>query len=168
MELTTEEFSLTKFKPEDIDSRYLGWLNNKYHMKYSDQRHVRHTEESANNFLESFTNSDNFFLSIIDPKNEKIGTVTIYYDKFNHQANAGFLVAPEVSGKGIGTFVLTTLIEGLPKIVILKKLSCGTCELNLPMLKVFQKSGLVEDYRDRNSFFFEGKYYDKLIFAKYY
>lgn len=163
-----EDLTIGKFLEEDIDSDYLSWLNDREHMRFSDQRHTRHTLDTSLKFLNTFKDTDNLFLTIKGKNLEKRGTLTIYYDRFNHQANIGILIAPKEVGNGLGTYVMSELPNLLPDRFRLKKVTSGTCELNTAMQKVLQKSGFNEDYRDRASFLYGEEYYDKIFFAKYY
>ena len=163
-----DDLILCDFLEEDIDSDYLSWLNNVEHMRFSDQRHTEHTLDTSLKFLNSFKGTENMFLTIKGVNLKNRGTLTIYYDHFNHQANIGVLIAPKEVGGGLGTCVMTNLSKLLPNRFRLKKVTSGTCELNTAMQKVLRKAGFNEDYRDRSSFLYEDGYYDKIIFAKYY
>ena len=163
-----ENLTLSKFRKEDIDLDYLSWLNDKEHMRFSDQRHTTHTFDTSVKFFNTFQGTDNLFLTIKGNNLEKKGTLTIYYDRFNHQANIGILISPKEVGNGLGTCIMSNLPKLLPDKFRLKKITSGTCEFNTAMQQVLQKSGFKEDYRDRASFLYGDKYCDKIVFAKYY
>lgn len=160
--------SLRKFKASDITPVYLGWLNDKEYMKYSNQKHSVHTKETSTQYLNSFENSSNFFLSVEDSKSEFLGTCTVYYDSHNHHANIGVLVSPDNSNKGIGKLVFRILLTQLPIHIKINKIVAGTCELNSRMISVIENSGMRLEYRAPKEFLLDGEYLDNLMFAKYY
>ncbi len=160
--------SLRKFKASDITPAYLGWLNDKDYMKYSNQRHSVHTEESSMQYLKSFENSSNFFLSVEDLNAELLGTCTVNYDSHNHHANIGVLVSPENSSRGIGKLIFRIILTQLPNHIKLNKIVAGTCELNSKMISVIENSGMRFEYRVPGEFLLDGEYLDNLMFAKYY
>jgi RimJ/RimL family protein N-acetyltransferase len=160
--------SLRKFKASDINSEYLGWLNDRDYMKYSNQRHSVHTEVTSTLYLKSFENSSNLFFSIEDFNAEFLGTCTVYYDSHNHHANIGVLVSPEHSNRGIGKSVFRILLTQLPLHIKINKIVAGTCELNSKMISVIENSGMRLEYRVPREFMLDGEYLDNLMFAKYY
>ena len=72
----------------------MGWLNDKEVVRYSEQRHIKHTIESQTRYLESFTNSSNCFWAVIQkvPTDEMIGSITAYIDPHNSVADVGILI----------------------------------------------------------------------------
>lgn len=168
MILHGEGFTLRKFKASDINDDYIGWLNDNEHMKYSNQKNLVHNEETCSLFLKSFENSNNYFLAIINSNSDLVGTCTIYYDVYNHLANLGILVAPVKSNQGIGKSVFKILLTQLEFHLKLNKIVVGTCELNLKMISVIEKSGMQFEYRAPREFLSNGEYVDNLMYAKYY
>ena len=167
MQMSDGDIVLRDFNKHQITPEYLSWLNDKEHMKFSNQRHSSHTHESALRYLESFVYSDNYFLGIESKENQLMGTCTVYYDSHNHVANMGLLISPTASNKGVATAVFRTLLANLPTLLRLNKITAGTCEANIQMLKVIEKSGMTFEYRCRKEFLSDGKYLDNLMYAKY-
>jgi len=167
MQMSDGDVVIRDFNEHQITPEYLSWLNNKEHMKFSNQRHHSHTYESALKYLKSFEYSDSYFLSIESKENHLLGTCTVYYDPHNHVANVGLLISPTSSNKGVATSVFRTLLTNLPTLLQLNKITAGTCEANIQMLKVIEKSGMTYEYSCRNEFLLDGKYLDNLMYAKY-
>jgi [ribosomal protein S5]-alanine N-acetyltransferase len=67
----TERFGLVPFEESYISEEYLSWLNDPILMRYSEQRHVIHTVETARKFLMSFENSQNRFLACVSKDSKK-------------------------------------------------------------------------------------------------
>ena len=168
MEIISGNLTLKSFKEEDISPSYISWLNNKSHMRFSDQQHVRHSKESATRYLKTFLGTEHYFLAVFENHESLIGTVTIYRNQNNDSANIGILISPDKSGQGIGKQVFTILLERLPTLLNLYKITAGTCELNSGMISVLEKSGMELNYRISKDFKYEGGYYDNLVYAKFY
>jgi RimJ/RimL family protein N-acetyltransferase len=168
LELSGGKLTLKSFREEDISSSYISWLNNKMHMKFSDQRHVRHSKESATRYLKTFQGTEHYFLAVFENKELLIGTVTIYRNLNNDSANIGIMISPDKSGQGIGKEIFTILLEHLPTVLNLHKITAGTCELNSGMISVLEKSGMELNHRISEDFKYEGRYYDNLVYAKFF
>jgi hypothetical protein len=54
--------SLRLFSEDDINNRYLSWLNDPAVVKYSNQRFINHTFESSIAYLKTFKNSNSIFM----------------------------------------------------------------------------------------------------------
>jgi RimJ/RimL family protein N-acetyltransferase len=154
-------------KSSDINQTYLSWLNDKEHMKFSNQKYFQHTKESSLVYLEKFEETNNIFFGIFKKNDEMIGTLTAYYDIFNRNANLGILISPNKKGRGYGKEVFKLTLNRLPDFINLHKISSGTCELNIGMLNIFKSSGMSQEYVVPKEFLYEGKYYDNIFFAKY-
>jgi len=137
-------------------------------MKYSDQRHVDHSKESATSYLKTFQGSENYFLAVFENHELLVGTVTIYRNLNNDSANIGILVSPDKAGLGFATEIFTILLEYLPVELGLIKITAGTCELNSGMISVMKKAGMEFDYRISKEYKLEGKYFDNLVYAKFF
>lgn len=137
-------------------------------MKFSDQRHVEHTKESAASYVKTFHGSENYFLAAIENDQSLVGTVTIYRNLNNDSAFIGILISPDKSGRGFATEIFKILLAHLSVELGLYKITAGTCELNSAMISVLEKSGMELDYRISKEYKLEGKYFDNLIYAKFF
>ena len=127
---------LTDFTEGDISAKYISWLNNPVHMKYSTQRFIGHTHDSAIDYLNSFEGTPNRFFAI-KVNGELVGSATFYVNPEYRTASPGILIAPEHVGKGFGKRAWELLVLDLPNQLGIRKVSAGTLELNLAMIKLF-------------------------------
>lgn len=137
-------------------------------MKFSDQRHVEHTKESAASYIKTFHGTENHFLAVIENDQSLVGTVTIYRNLNNDSANIGILISPDESGRGCATEIFRILLVHLPVELSLYKITAGTCEMNSGMISVLKKSGMEFNYRMSKEYKLEGKYFDNLVYAKFF
>ena len=124
-------------------------------MKYSEQRHFRHTFESCKDYYEGLINSNNLLYAILDSEtNEHIGNINAYIDSYNSTADIGILVGK--GGKGYGFDAWMKMIKILFQEKKIRKITAGTMSENIPMLKIFEKSGMKYEYTQKDQFIFDG------------
>ena len=165
-EISDGPIQLLPFSEENITDEYISWLNNKTLMKFSEQRHVTHSYLSCLSYLQTIDFKRNGLWAII-VNNEHIGNINMYYDMFNNRANIGLLIGKtNYKGKGYGKLSFNLLMSHLFKKGVLK-VSAGTMSLNLAMLNIMQRCGMIEDGVQRKHFLFEGKYIDLIHMAKF-
>lgn len=163
------KIKLSVFAKSDLSERYIGWLNDKEVVRFSNQRFKKHTLESCHNYLDSFSYSQGIFIRITDLKNDSmIGTMTIYPNKNHSVADIGIMIGDRsVWGRGFGgdawTLVLSTLF-GRTK---LRKITGGTLSCNIGMLKIMQNSGMVEDGIRIKHEIIDGEAHDVVHMAKF-
>ena len=84
---------LRKFTESDINDNYISWLNNLDVMRFSNQRFLKHNLESSLQYLSSFDNTNNLFISIRRLSDDSpIGTMTAYISNNHRTADVGILI----------------------------------------------------------------------------
>lgn len=136
------ELQFSLFSDEDISEKYLAWLNDSNHMRYSEQANSLHTYETARRYLNEFKNSPNYFLSIKE-QDSLIGTATIYVDAQSGFGNFGLLVDPSLSGRKLGLRIWQILIYEIGPLIGLKGACAGTRSDNKAMLSILLNSKMV-------------------------
>jgi len=138
-----------------ITNEYINWLNSSELMKYSEQRHVKHTFESCKQYIEGFIDSTNLLFAIIDSEsNDHVGNINAYIDINNGIADIGVLVGK--GGKGYGYAAWMKMIEILFQEKNIRKITAGTMSENILMLKIFEKSGMKYEYTKKDQFIYDG------------
>ena len=159
---------LSRFAETDICDEYLGWLNDSALMRYSNQRFVTHTRDSVRRHLESLVAASAVQLSIKDIKGALVGTMTVHPNFFHSTCDVGILVGSRiVAGKGYGSEAWRALFEYLESSKIFRKITAGTNSKNIPMVKIFQSSGMVPDGVKRRHEIVEGVETDLVFYAKF-
>ncbi|MCF7970996.1 MAG: GNAT family N-acetyltransferase [Methylococcaceae bacterium] len=160
-----QKVSLVTFTEYYISPEYIGWLNDKVVMRYSNQRFYEHTLESSRRYLASFEAADNLFLAIVF-EGVLVGTMTAYISKSHQVADLGILLSPQVWGQGFGLDAWQTLMNYLLSLGI-RKITGGTLRCNTAMLSIMQRSGMIPDGVRRAQEMIEGQPMDILYFAKF-
>ncbi len=162
--LETKRLIIKSFTEEYLSEHYVRWLNDKNTMQYSDQRFIIHTLESCRNYWESFKDSNNEFWAILK-KNGKdfqhIGNITTYADDLHKVVDISIMIGEKSArGKGLGLEAWLGMCQYLQNIKNVRKITAGTLEVNKPMLKLMEKSGMIEDGRRKHHCLYEGKEVD--------
>ena len=138
----TQNLILTRFTVSDIDDNYLSWLNNRELMKHSRHISSTHTRQSCLRYLETFLNSNNYFIAISHPDYGKIGTATIYLNSSMKSADIGLLIGDNrCQGKGYGKEAWTAIVNSIRSLPDICKITAGTSSLNIAMKSIIEKSG---------------------------
>jgi RimJ/RimL family protein N-acetyltransferase len=164
--LLSDDLIIDLFKAQDISSEYLSWLNDKDLMKFSNQRFEHHTAKSSLNYLKQMKKIDAIFLSICASETkELIGTMSVYFNKNHSTSDIGILVGNKKFRKiGIGTQALKLTIDVLKRNGI-RKITSGTLECNLAMIKIIKKLGMEPDGIKRAQEIINGKPYNMQYYA---
>lgn len=137
--ILTSNLMLRPFTYKDITPKYIRWLNDKELMKYSDQKFTKHTRTSCVKYFSSFKGTDNLFLAVIKD-GRHIGNITVDINKNHSVADIRILM----SEHGYGTEAFKAVCDYLLSKNI-RKITAGTLSINIPMLRVMEKCGMVDD-----------------------
>lgn len=168
--LQGQGFVLRPFAEDLITARYVGWLNDRQLMQYSRQRFLTHTPESCRAFADSYTDGPHYFWGIVaeDPWLGHIGNLTANVDVHNRVADLTILVGEaKAQGKGFGLSAWSTAMSWLLGPAGFRKVAAGTMAINTPMLRIMQKSGMVEDGSRRRHFLYQDHEVDCIMYAKF-
>ena len=169
VKLIGDKTAVLTFTQDHLTDNYLLWLNDTEVTRYSNQRFMQHSRESLNKFFQSFTDSPNMFLAILDRMTgEYIGTMTVYFSLPHNTADIGIMIGERSAwGKGIGVEAWTIVMKYLFEYRGVRKVTGGTVRANQGMVKIFEKSGMsLEATRLRHQIF-DKEEHDILLYAKF-
>lgn len=115
----------------------VSWLNNKDLMKYSEQRHLKHTQASQLKYINDIKHPDQYKKIILE--GNCIGTVSAFIDHNNSVANVGILIGAPFIGKGYGAIAWGVFCHNLSSY---RKIEAGCMSQNKAMIRVFEKNGM--------------------------
>src|SRR5262249_9738362 len=125
---------LSKHNPEHIDEM-VGWLNDPEIVRYSEQRHKRHTHQTQREYI---TTHPGVFLEIHNDEHF-IGTISAYIDSNNMVADVGILIGCKfIWGKGCGTQAWFLFCDLLLKSNV-RKIEAGHMASNHGMSRICEK-----------------------------
>lgn len=166
-QLTGSKILLRPFLQSDITPDYISWLNDPEVVRYSNQRFIKHTEESCRAFWGSFQDTSNLFLSVRRKSDSlPIGTMTAYFSQHHGTVDMGILIGQKsVWGMGYGQDAWETLLWWLNSRGI-RKVTAGTLSCNKPMKRIIEKSGMCFEGLRRQQEIVGGVAYDLLYYGK--
>jgi ribosomal-protein-alanine N-acetyltransferase len=152
---------------KDMDmSLYLSWLNNKRLMKYSEQRHQKHTKESQYQYLSRFYDSDDMYWDI-RLNDEIIGGISAACDLPNMVANVGILIGNSACwGRGFGQEGYGAVCDYLFQEGF-RKIEAGTMSANGKMISILHKLSFTQEAIIRGHFLLKGQPQDMYLYAKF-
>lgn len=157
---------LVKFNSKFINKKYIDWLNNKFLMRYSENRHFKHDIKSCKKYLESFQNTSNKFFAIVEKNNlEHVGNITAIIDEKNKTADIGILIGKE--NQGYGFLAWKNMMNYLFKRKI-RKITGGCMVNNKAMINIFIKSKMKFEYKKKKQFLYsKNKSVDLVVYYKF-
>ena len=158
-EIRTERLLITPFGEGHLTDRYMGWLNDKELMCYSEQRHRQHTLDSCREYLRSFNDTPHYFWAIEEQRHGwgHIGNINAYVDRNNMGADIGILIGePKAQKKGYGLEAWKRVCRFLLTDYGMRKISAGTMTANLPMIHLMERAGMIPDGIRKRHYLLEG------------
>ena len=157
---------LRPLEREDLNDKYLGWLNDPEANRYLESGTIPYTKENLEKFYQQIiSSSDQIILAIADRKtNLHIGNVKLGpIDWIHRKATFGILIGErEFWGKGIGTEATRMMVEYGFFQLNLNRIELGVHVENEAAIRIYQKAGFQIEGRFRKSVFHEGTYKDSL------
>lgn len=147
--IKTERLQIVPFSEVYLTSRYVSWLNDPEVVRYSEQRHRFHTLDSCRAYWLSFFDTPNLFYAIIvSDVMQHIGNINAYVDEQNQTADIGILIGEKaVWRQGYGLEAWEAVCKFLLKSPGIRKVTAGTLSVNMGMLSVMERAGMVDDGR---------------------
>lgn len=127
---------------------FAGWLNDPEVVKYSEQRHKKHTDETQLDYWYSpATLAPSILRTIrIQDSATPIGSIAASVDQNNNVANVGVLVGDRTQwGKGYGFEAWECFCNYLIIEQRIRKIEAGCMSLNLPMIRICIKYGMRQE-----------------------
>ena len=158
--LNLGDLYISIFSEELLTERYVSWLNDSEVMRYSEQRHKKHTLHSCSDYLASMRSADRLFLSIeVDVgKPCHIGNISVSMDIPNNSADLSIMIGDkEMWGKGFASIAWIAVMEYLLYEAGLRRVTAGTMDVNDSMIRLIKRSGMNIDSVRLRHFIWEGQ-----------
>jgi [ribosomal protein S5]-alanine N-acetyltransferase len=147
--LDTPRLRLEPFGLVHLTARYVSWLNDPDVVRFSEQRHHRHSLESCRAYVASVAESTGYLWAIVakDTTLGHIGNISAVLDPANALADVAILLGERmVWGRGFGGEAWTAVCRFLLDSGV-RKVAAGTLALNHGMLRIMTRAGMHEDGR---------------------
>lgn len=165
--LHSSRLRIVPFSERYLTEEYVGWLNDPEIVRYSEQRHYRHSLASCRDYYESFKGTSNYFWALQTAgKGEHIGNMNAYVDAANGVADVGILIGKRsFQGQGYGFEAWSAVCTYLLEERGMRKVTAGTLASNAGMVRIMRKAGMIEDGVRRRQCVVDGKEVDIVHYA---
>lgn len=161
--LKTPRLSVMPFQDVHLTARYVGWLNDREVMRYSENRHRTHTLASCRAYVQSFQDTPHHLWAII-AHNEALGhlgNMNAYVSAHDAVADVGILIGEKRAwGQGYGLEAWRAVCAYLLGAGGMRKVTAGTIAPNKAMLRLMDKAGMLPDGRRVRQQVWEGQAVD--------
>lgn len=148
----------------------MGWLNDPVVMQYSEQRHATHTLDSCRQYFRSFEASPHYLWAVELIGGRHIGNLQAHIDLPNQLAGISILMGhPACRGNRYGEEAFRRVCRFLFEQEQIRKITAGTMSVNIPMLKLMDRMGMVDDGIRTSHYLYSGRPVDvvyKALFQK--
>ncbi len=164
--ISGHQLELVPFSERFIQPPYVQWLNDPELMKFSEQRHKNHTLESCREYFIRMTKQQHFFWAVVSKATqEHVGNITAYLNRIHLTANLAIMIGNTgYQSKGFGLEAWNLALSYLLKTGI-RKVHAGTMSTNLPMRKIFTKSGMILEGTLKQQCLIHGSPVDQILVA---
>lgn len=159
---------LVPFAAHHLSAAYVGWLNDRTVMHYSEQRHRTHTVQSCATYVASMAAAGNHLWAIEVPADgdRHIGNITAGYDRNNMLADIGIVIGADgCQGKGYGVTAWGAVLDWLKTDTTLRKITGGCLAPNAAMVRIMQGVGMQPDGTRPQHYIVDGAAVDVVYFA---
>lgn len=167
--LQGDKVHLRPFTAPDINESYISWLNDTDVVQFSNQRFLKHDRESCLQYLASFENTKNLFISVRRLSDDHpVGTMTAYVSSHHGTVDVGIMIGDKsVWGCGVGQDAWNTLVNWLLKRDDIRKLTAGTLACNHGMIKLMERSDMHHEGTRTAQEIVNSEMVDILYYAKF-
>ena len=127
------------------------------------------TLEDEKEFIDAALKADNQYFIIAEYKGKIIGNLNFasgIRPRISHAGEFGVSVAKEFWGNGIGTELITNLIDWAKENKKISKINLQVKEENKNAMKLYEKLGFEVEGLIKRTFFIDGKYYNSYFMGK--
>lgn len=166
--LVGKKLYLRVLTPEDINEKYLSWLNDAECVKFMRHRVFPSTFKSLEEFINSRQAPNSMTLAIIDKKtNKHIGNIGLTsIDFINRRAELGMLMGDKSFwNKGYMSEAFDLVAEHAFGKMNIHKLYAGTESDNAASVALFKKKGWQVEGTLKKETYRDGRYIDVVRFA---
>lgn len=174
MILTTPRLELDLPRPSEA-TIFAKWLNDPEIIKYSEQRHRKHTPETQLDYWHSSATVEpnlvyiisRFIPSEVPDMLSPIGSVAVRVDQSNNVANVGIMIGDKSQwGKGYGFEAWECVCNYLICEKGTRKIEAGMMSLNAPMIRICTKYGMRHEAIVQGHFLLNGQPVSMHLYGK--
>ena len=167
--LETSRLAIHPFEERHLTGDYVGWLNDPQIVRYSENRHMQHTEASCRAYFESMQSGEHLFLAVHSKEADAphVGNLTVYLDRANEVADLAIMIGNRSQQKrGLGREAWCAMVDHLIDTMKIRRVQAGTMSENRPMRNLFRASNMTEEACCPERFLLDGRPVDLILAAR--
>jgi len=168
--LIGEKIYLRQVSEADVADTYVAWMSDPEVTRYLGWRAFPSSREDILEYVRSQKRLESLFLAIVVRATDAhIGNIHLGpIDWVHRRAELSMMIGDKAAwGKGYMTEAFELVIDHAFQTLNLHKLKAGTDAENEAAVRLFRKTGWIEEGRLRAETFREGRYRDLIIFARF-
>jgi|GEM_PF-560982 len=135
-------FILRPISANEINKKYVDWLNNPKINKYLEIRHKKQTIESIYKYINGLRESNGEVFGIFTKENGFAGTVTLSFDTNNHVGIIGLMIGDQSAQRiGAGTEATILYLEFVFRHTKIRKIEGGVIDGNFNAISNLENLG---------------------------
>lgn len=147
--------------------RQVDWLTDPDVVRYSEQRHEKHSLSSQLRYVLSFRGQSRIWAIMLVENGLHIGNLTASYDEYNRVYDVGIMIGEKKHwGKGLGKEAWAAACNWLFVEGGARKLEAGCMRDNTAMAKIIRSSGFREEGERHGHFLLNGSPVGALLFGR--
>lgn len=155
-----DKLCVSNFREELLTNKYVEWLNDPQVVRYSEQRHRRHSLKSCASYIKAIQDTRGLFLAleVKDIGLGHIGNISVAIDEPNSSADLSIMIGEKHAwGKGYASQAWMAVMNYLLNDVGIRRVTAGTMEVNVPMIRLMRRSMMQIDSVRPRHFLWEGQ-----------
>lgn len=168
--LVGDKIYLRQVTGADVTDAYVGWMSDPEVTRYMGWRSFPLSREEILEYVANQRMPEDLLLAIIVKEKDKhVGNVHLGpIDWVNRRSELSMVIGDKTEwGKGYMTETFSLMTSHAFSVLNLNKLKAGTEAGNSAAIKLFRKTGWVEEGLLKRETFREGVYRDIIVFAKF-
>lgn len=162
-----KDIYLRELQKKDVDSHYLGWMNDNDVTRYLESRFEIWSIKKLKDYIgEVEENPDYVFLAVVlRDGNKHIGNIKIGpINRFHMFADVGIIIGEKTFwGKGFAAETIKLVVDYAFNTLNLHKLTAGAYADNVGSIKAFKKAGFSVEGIRKKHYHYNGDYVDAVL-----
>ena len=165
--MNLNDINLRILETSDLSEEYLGWLKDKDVVEFSENQYKKFSKKSQLQYIKRLKKDINYHLYGIFYKKKHIGNIVLGpIDRVHHRAEITYMIGDKSFwGVGVGTYVISMIIQIVKANFKLKKLCASCSSKNIGSKKVLIKNKFKIEGRRKKHVLYNGKWHDTLEFG---
>lgn len=165
--MNLDDINLKILQTSDLSEEYLSWFEDKNVTAFSENQYRKFTRKSQIQYIQRLKKDLNYHLYGIFYQQKHIGNIVLGpINKIHQRAEITYMIGDKnFWGVGVGTYVISLMIQIVKTNFKLKKLYASCASENIGSKKVLLKNNFKIEGRRKKHNLYNGKWHDMIEFG---